>query len=335
MGGEPEGRRKAAVLCISLGPEMSARLFKHLTESEIEQLTTEIAHCRQVTPEERSRVLQEFRTLSMARQYVQEGGVDYARQVLEQAVGQRKAQEIMSRLVDSFNPRPFDAVRRTHPAQLASFIQNEHPQTIAMILTYLSPDQAALILGVLPPDRQADVLRRMALMERTSPEMLKEAEQILSRKLSTVVQQESSTQGGLKWVVSVLGHVDRATERTILSKLASEDPNLADELKKRMFLFDDIVNLDDRSLQRVLREVDQNKDLPLAMKTAAEAVWQKVLANVSKRMAEGLRESVDLLGPVRLRDVEEAQARIVAIIRRLEEAGEIVVTRGAGDEVLV
>lgn len=335
MAGDMSDRRKAATLCVILGPEISARMFRHLNESEIEQLTTEIAQCRQVTPDERGRVLQEFRDLLLARQYVQQGGIDYAKQVLEQAVGQKKATEILHRLVDSLHPRPFDAVRRTHPAQLASFIQNEHPQTVAMVLTYLPPDQAAMIVGTLSPERQTDVIRRMALMDRTSPEMLREAEQILSRKLSAVVQQDDAAVGGVEWVVSVLANVDRVTERTILGKLAADDPDLAEELKKRMFLFDDIVSLDDRSLQRVMRDVDLNKDLPLAMKTANEAVWQKVLANVSKRMADTLRENVDLLGPVRLRDVEEAQARIVGVIRRLEEMGEVVVTRGGNDEVLV
>lgn len=332
---ELSGLQKAAILCITLGPELSARLFKRLTETEMELLTAEIARTQHVSPEEQEAVLQEFQGVGVAHTYVRQGGLEYARSLLEQALGNSKAAELLERLSSSLNPRPFDVVRRTDPSQVASFIQNEHPQTIAMVMSFIPPAQAALILSGLPPDRRADVIRRAATMERTSPEMMREAEQVLERKLSALVQQDVSTAGGVEWVVEVLNRVDRQTERTIMDTLAETDPDLAEELKQRMFLFEDIVKLDDRSLQRVLREVDMIRDMPLAMKTAGEAVWKKVLANVSNRVGENLRDSVSILGPVRIRDVEEAQARIVAIVRRLEEAGEIVVSRSGADDLVL
>lgn len=329
------GRQKAAILCIALGPEDSALLFKHLPESDIEQLTLDIATCRQVTPEQRKEVLQEFYTYGMARRYVDQGGVDFARKVLEKALGADRAEEILQRVAASGRVRPFEAARRTDPAQLAGFIQNEHPQTVAMLLTHLPPQQAAAVLAALPPERQADVIRRAAQMDRVSPDMIREAERVLERKLSGFLFQEKEQAGGVDWVAEVLNRVDRSTEQAIMTTLSQEDPELAEELKRRMFLFEDLVKLDDRTVQRILREVDLQRDLPLAMKVASEALWRKVTQNLSQRNAQILRETVELMGPVRIRSVEEAQARIIAVIRKLEESGEITIHRGGGGEDLV
>lgn len=329
------GRQKAAILLIGLGPELAARVFRHLHQGEIEAVSLEIANQRSVAPEDRDAVMTEFYQMAMAQQYISAGGMDYARELLEKALGPQKAMEILQRLTASLQVRPFDFIRKADPSQILSFIQNEHPQTIALIMAYLHPDQASAILSSLPPDRQADVARRIAIMDRTSPEVLKEVERVLERKLSSLVSEDYTAAGGVESVVEVLNRVDRSTEKTIMEALAVQDPALAEEIKKRMFLFEDIVALDNRSVQRVLREVDMNRDLPLALKIASEEVKQKIFRNISRRAAENLREAMEYLGPVRLRDVEEAQTRIVNIIRRLEEEGEIVVGRGGGDDIVV
>lgn len=329
------GRQKAAILLISLGPEAAAKVCKHLNQTEIETVTLEIANQRQIKPEERHEVLHEFYQMVVAQQYIQSGGLNYARDLLEKALGSQKAVEVIQRLTASLQVRPFDFVRKTDPSQLLSFIQNEHPQTMALIMAYLHPEQAAIVLSALPPELQADVARRIAIMDRTSPEVIKEVERVLERKLASLVNQDYTAAGGVEAVVEVLNRVDRGTEKTIMESLAVQDPALAEEIKKRMFLFEDLVHLDNRSVQRVLREVDMSRDLPLALKVASEEVKKKVYGNISKRAAENLKETIDFLGPVRLRDVEEAQAKIVNIIRRLEEEGEIILARGGGDEIVI
>ncbi|MEW8976797.1 MAG: flagellar motor switch protein FliG [Symbiobacterium sp.] len=323
-------RQKAAIFCINIGVERSAKILKYLRDEEIEMLTVEIAQSRKVTPEVRDEVFNEFIAIATADKHIRTGGIDYARDMLEKALGPEKARDILTRLTSHLRRRPFDAVRHTDPIHLASLLQNEHPQTVAVIMAHLDPDQAAQVLLGLPPERQADIIRRVATIDRTSPEMLREVERVLERKASAMVSQESTAAGGINWAVDVLNRVDRATEKSIMGLLSADDPELASEISQRMFLFDDIVNLDDRTVQRVLREVDMNKDLPLALKAAKEEVWRKIMNNVSKRTGEALREAVEYLGPVRIRDVEEAQARIVALIRRLEEAGEIQIARGGG-----
>jgi flagellar motor switch protein FliG len=333
---ELTGRQKAAILLISLGPELSAKIFGQLQEAEIEAISLEIASQRQIAPDVREKVLYEFYQIYQAQQFISQGGIEYAREILERALGQQKAVEILTRLTASLQTRPFDMVRKADPNQLLSFISGEHPQTIALIMAYLQPEQAAIVLSSLPPERQADVARRIAIMDRTSPEVLKEVEKVLERKLASMVSQDFTTAGGVESVVEVLNRVDRSTEKIIMESLAVQDPALADEIKKRMFLFEDIVSLDNRSLQRVLREVDLARDLPLALKVASDEVKRKVYANISRRAQENLREAMDYLGPVRLRDVEEAQTKIVNIIRKLEEMGEIVVgSRGGGEDIVV
>jgi len=328
-------RQKAAVLLISLGPELSSQVFRHLREEEIEQLTLEIANVRKVPPEVRGKVFEEFLQMSLAREYMSRGGIEYAKDLLERALGSQKALDILQRLTATLQVRPFDFARKADPGQLRNFIQNEHPQTIALVLAYLHPEQAAAVLGSLPPELQADVARRIALMDRTSPEVIREVERVLERKLSSLSTQDFAAAGGLEAVVEVLNHVDRSTEKSIMETLGINDPQLAEEIKKRMFLFEDIVSLDDRSVQRVLRDVDLNRDLPMALKVSSEEVRQKVFRNLSKRAVESLKENMDYLGPVRLREVEEAQQKIVNVIRRLEEEGEIVIARGGGEEIVV
>jgi len=333
---ELSGRQKAAILMISLGPEVSAKVFQHLREEEIEAISLEIASQRQIPPEMREKVMYEFYQIYQAQQFISQGGIDYAKEILERALGANKAMEILQRLTASLQVRPFAFVRKADPNQLISFIQGEHPQTIALIMAYLQPEQASVVLASLPPERQADVARRIAIMDRTSPEVLKEVEKVLERKLASMVSQDFTTAGGVESVVEVLNRVDRGTERTIMESLAVQDPTLAEEIKKRMFLFEDVVTLDNRSLQKVLKEVDLQRDLPLALKVASEEVKRKIVSNISRRAQENLREAMDYLGPVRLRDVEEAQTKIVNIIRKLEEMGEIIVgSRGGGEDIVV
>lgn len=329
------GRQKAAVFCINIGAARSAKILQHLRDDEIEMLTVEIAQARKVSADERDAVLGEFITVATADKHIRSGGIDYAKELLEKALGENRAREIMTRLTSHLRRRPFDAVRRTDPVHLASFLQNEHPQTVAVIMAHLSAEQAALVLTGLPQERQADIIRRVSTIERTSPEFLREAERVLERKVSAIVTQESTVAGGINWAVDVLNRVDRATEKGIMGLLSTGDPELANEIAQRMFLFDDIVQLDDRTVQRVLREVDMNKDLPLALKAAKEEVWRKIMNNISKRAGETLKEAVQFLGPVRIRDVEEAQARIVALIRKLEETGEIQISRGGGADEFI
>jgi len=331
---ELSGKQKAAVLLITLGPDIAAQVFKHLKEDEIEKRTLEIANQRKVTQESKDRVLVEFHQMALAKEYISSGGIDYAREIIEKALGQEKAMMIINRLTSSLQIRPFDCARKTEPAQLLNFIQNEHPQTIALIMAYLQPEQAGTILSALPPDRQVDVAKPIALMDRTSPDVIKDVERILERKLSSLVTQDFTTAGGVDSIVEILNRVDRTTERTIIENLEIQNPELAEEIKKRMFVFEDIVLLDDRSLQLVLREID-SKDLALALKASSSEVAEKVYKNMSKRAAEMLREEIQYMGPVRIRDVEEAQQKVVNVIRRLEESGEIIVSRGKGDEIIV
>ena len=328
------GKDKAAVLMVSLGPELSASVFKHLREEEIEDLTLAIAGLKRIEPQVRDEVIEEFHDLVLAREYLEQGGIEYARELLEKALGPDRAEEIIKRLTASLAVRPFDFARKTDPGQLLNFIQNEHPQTIALILAYLHPEQAGLILSSLSPELQVDVARRVASLDRTTPEVLQEIESTLEQRLSAFVMDDYTVAGGVESIVDILNMVDRATEKTILDSLEEEEPELAEEIRKRMFVFEDIILLDDRSIQKVLREVD-SKDLAMALKTASEEVASRIYKNMSKRAAEMLREDIEYMGPVRLRDIEETQQRIVATIRRLEDMGEIIIARGGEDEVIV
>lgn len=329
------GREKAAILLITLGPDLSAQIMKHLRDEDIDILTLEIASTRKVDQETKDTVLEEFNEMCLAQEYLEEGGIDYARTLLEKALGEEQARNVLNRLTSSLQVRPFDTVRKADPAQILNFLENESPQTIALILSYLHPSQSAEIMSALEPDLQVEVARRISLMDRTSPDIVKEIERVLERKILSMAGQDYTQAGGIAAIVDILNNADRQTEKTILSALEMEAPDLAEEIKRRMFLFEDIIYLDDRSVQRFLRDVDMGRDLPLALKTASEEVKNKIYRNLSSRAAETLQESIEYLGPVRIRDVEEAQQRIVSVIRRLEEQGEIIIGRGGGDEIVV
>ena len=328
------GLQKAAILLISLGPEKSAAVFKHLKEEEIEELTLEIANTRSVSPQVKEQIINEFYEVCLAQQYIAEGGIGYAKELLEKALGNDKANAVLNKLTASIQVKPFEFVRKTDASQLLSFIQDEHPQTIALILSYLGPAQCATILGALTPELQSDVTKRIATMDRTSPDVIKEVEKILESKLANLVNQDYTIIGGVDHVVEILNNVDRGTEKHIMETLEIEDPELADEIRKKMFVFEDVLLLDDRSIQRVLREVE-NADLGLALKGATEEVQNAIFNNMSKRLAVMIKEDMDFMGPVRMKDVEEAQQKIVNTIRKLEDAGEIVISRGGGDEIVV
>ncbi|MCR4989393.1 MAG: flagellar motor switch protein FliG [Lachnospiraceae bacterium] len=328
------GVQKAAILLIALGPERSAMIFKHLKEEEIEELTLEIANTRSVTPQIKEAVIDEFYQVCLAQQYIAEGGINYAKELLEKSFGNDKAVDVITKLTASLQVKPFEFVRKTDATQLFNFIQDEHPQTIALILSYLPASQSALIVSALPPDRQADVAKRIAVMDRTSPDVIKEVEKVLESKLASLVNQDYTIIGGVDAVVDILNTVDRGTEKHIMETLEIEEPELADEIRKKMFVFEDILLLDDRAIQRVLRDVDNN-DLATALKGANEQVQNAIFNNLSKRLATMIKEDMEFMGPVRMKDVEEAQQKIVSVIRKLEDAGEIVISRGGGDEIIV
>ncbi|MBR4708041.1 MAG: flagellar motor switch protein FliG [Pseudobutyrivibrio sp.] len=328
------GVQKAAILLIALGPEKSSQIFKHLKEEEIEELTLEIANTRSISPALKEEVIEEFYQVCLAQQYIAEGGIGYAKELLEKALGDDRAQDVITKLTASLQVRPFEFIRKTEPSQVLNFIQDEHPQTIAMILSYLSAGQASLIIGALPPEKQADVAKRIAMMDRTSPEVIKEVERVLERKLSSLINQDYTIAGGVDAVVNILNTVDRGTEKRIMESLEIEEPELAEEIRKKMFVFEDILLLDDRAIQRVLRDVD-NSDLGVALKGANDEVQAAIFKNLSSRLAAMIKEDMEFMGPVRMKDVEEAQQKIVGIIRKLEDSAEIVISRGGSDELVV
>ena len=327
-------REKIAVLMVALGNDVAAEVYKKLDDSSIELITLEIANLRKITPEVKLEVMKEAQEILMAREFMARGGVDYARDVLERALGPERAQNLLTRITASLQVRAFGFMRHTDPQQVLGFIQGEHPQTIALILSYLEPPQAAMILSGLSAVLQAEVAKRIARMDRITPEVLREVERVLERKLSTVMGQDFTMAGGIDAVVGIINSADRATERNIMEYLEENDPELAEEIKKRLFVFEDIIRLDDRSLQRVLREVDM-KELGLALKGATEELRAKFFKNMSKRAAEMLQEDMDYMGPVRVKDVEDAQQKVVNVVRGLEEKGEIIIATGGEDELVV
>ena len=327
------GRQKAAIFLVSLGSELSAEIFKHLREDEIETLTFEIARLDQIDAEFKDAILEEFQEMMTAQNFITSGGIDYARELLEKSLGSQKAIDIINRLTSSLQVRPFDFIRRTDPAHLLNFIQSEHPQTIALILAYLDPQKASNILQNLPVEIQSDVARRIATMDRTSPDVLREVERVLEKKLSTLSSEDYTAAGGVESIVEILNLVDRSSEKSIIESLEEEDAELAEEIKKRMFVFEDIVLLDDRAIQRVMREVD-TQELSKALKSVDVEVQDKIFKNMSKRAAAMLKEEMEFMGPTRKKDIEDAQQKIVSIIRRLEDSGEIVIARNGEDELV-
>ncbi len=325
------GTQKAAVVLMAMGLERASKVLKVMRESEVAEVMAEVAKMTDVEEEVVEAVLNEFAITASARSHFAVGGVEYARDLLEASLGERKAEEIFSRLTMTLVSAPFEFLRRADPRLVLGFIRDEHPQTIALVLAYMSSDAAALVLGGLPEHLQRDVSVRVATMDRTSPDIISTVEASLEKRLSSVLQQgDLSSVGGVQTLVDLLNRSDRATERLIFEGLENHDEALADEVRSRMFVFEDIVTIDDKSVQQVLRQVD-SKDLALALKGVREEVRRKILDNVSSRAAENLLEEIEMLGPVRLKAVEEAQGAVVRVIRALEEAGQIVLTR-SGEE---
>jgi len=329
------GLQKAAVLLVQMGKEASVRVLSQLRETEVEELTAEIVRMRSVAPDTADAVLTEFHSMLTARQHVSQGGLEFAREVLEASLGRERAGDMMDRLSAMALETPFQFLHRADPRQLLSFVQDEHPQIIALVLAHMTADMASTILSGLSPELQADVAHRIAVMDRTSPETIRQVESSLERKLSSVLQPgELSAVGGLKPLVDIINRADRATERLIMQGLEGRNPKLAEDVRSRMFMFEDIVGLDDRAIQLVLRQVE-TADLACAIKGVAPEVRDKVMSNLSERAAANLAEEVDLLGAVRLHTVEEAQAKVIRAIRALEESGEILLRRGDDDEFVV
>ena len=328
------GEQKAAALLISLGPELAAKIYQHLKEETVEQVTLQIANLRKITPDEKDSVMQEVLNIAAAQEYISQGGVEYAHDILEKALGANKAMEIINRLQGSLQMTPFDYIKRTDPQQLLNFIQAEHPQTIALILAHLTPEHAAIILGALPGDVQVDVATRIAILDRAAPDVVMEIERVLERRISSIFTQEFTAAGGVRSLAEVLNRADRSTEKAIMEKLEESNPELAEEVKRLMFVFDDLINLDNRTIQQVLREVDA-KDLALALKGCKDEVKEHILKNMSTRAKAMILEDMEVMGPVRLKHAEEAQQKIVNVVRQLEEMGEIVVARGGEEEVMI
>ena len=329
------GKTKAAMLLVCLGPEKSAKIFKHLKEDEIEALTLEIANLSTILPEVKESVLEEFYQVCIAQKFIVEGGIGYAKQLLEKTFGGDKANEIISKLTVSLQVRPFDFIRKDDIAQLINFIQNEHPQTIALILSYLKPAQAGDVLSSLPANKQADVARRIAIMDRTNPDIIKEVEIALEKKISTLMTAEYTDVGGIDAIVEILNSVDRNTEKNIMDTLEVEEIELSEEIKKKMFVFEDLLSLDNRSIQTILREDIEQRDIATALKGATDELQNLIFNNLSKRLAAMIKEDMEFMGPVRRTDVEEAQQKIVNVVRRLQETNQIVVARGGGDDIIV
>ncbi len=335
MKGKDNGTKKAAILLISLGPEVSSQVLRMLPDRMIQKVTYEIANIKQVEPKEREKVIEDFMDMASASEYILDGGIDYARDLLKKALGPERADEVLEELSQiQRKEMPFAVLRKADTAQLAGLLLNEHPQTIALIMCYIQPDKAAEVLGAFPSELQADIAERIGVISRTSPEVIKRIEAILQDKFKNIVEEDNESIGGVKTLVDILNSVDRNTEKSILSDLEKTQPELVEVIKANLFVFEDIVSLDKGSIQRVLREVP-NEDLVLALKGASEEVSSTVYGNLSKRAAETLKEDMEFLGPVRLKTVEEAQHRIVGVIRRLEEAGEIVIGRGDSDSFVV
>ncbi len=328
------GLRRASVLLLTMGSERAAKVLKHMSDDDIERLTLELAQLDKISDSEKKRVLEEFSSTFQAREFILAGGIEYAKDMLEQALGPERALDILEKLTSNLQVKPFDFLKKSDPMQLVNVLQNEHPQTISLILCYLAPKQASQVISALPDDLKPEVVKRIAILDKANPEVVREVEKVLERKVSTFVTQDFAQVGGLDTVVELVNTMDRSTEKEILDKLSETDPELAEEIRRHMFVFEDITKLDDRSIQMVLREVD-TKELAKALKGSSEDIMDKIANNLSKRAGQLLKEEIEFMGPLRVVDVEEAQQKIVNTIRRLEESGEIFIARGGGEELIV
>jgi flagellar motor switch protein FliG len=334
LGTRLKSKEKAAILMIAIGRNQAAQIYKHLTEEEIATLTLAITTTGKVTKEMRESVLSEFYETCVAQKFISEGGIEYARSVLNKALGESKAGEILDKLTETLQVRPFEFVRKADVMQIVHLVANENPQTIALLLSYLDPKKAALVLTELPPEMQVDIVTRMANMESVIPEYIREAEMILEQRLARMGMADQTNVGGLDTVVKIINCVDRGTEKNILESLDMIDAELAEDIRRKMFVFEDITKLSTQAIQRVLKEVDQ-QDIAIALKGATEEVKNFIMSNLSKRLQEMIEDDLQVMGPMRLRDVEEAQQKIVNAVRALEESGEIIVSRGDDSDVLI
>lgn len=329
------GIKKAAILLIALGPETSSQILKLMPDNMIQKVTYEIASIDYVEPIDKDKVIEDFLDMASAREYILDGGIEYAKNLLNKALGPSRAKEVMDVLNQiQLREKPFAIARKADPHQLTNLLLNEHPQTVALIMCYMQPDKAATVLSEFPIESQTEIAERIGTINRTSPAVIKRIESIMENKFSNIMDNDMETVGGVKTLVEILNSVDRSTERNIISDLEHSQPELAEIVKANLFIFEDVVTLDKSSIQRILREVS-NEDLVLALKGASEDVSSVIFSNVSKRAADTLREDIQFMGPVRLSTVEEAQHRIVGIIRRLEEAGEIIIGRGDQDSIIL
>lgn len=325
--------QKAAAVIVSLGADKASKIYKHLSESDIEKLTIEVAKLGHITPEQIEDVLDEFYKTCLTQKVVTDGGMEYARAVLEKAFGESAAQTLLDKLAKSLKMRPFEFIRKSSVKNLFSFLQHERPQTIALILSYADSDQAAAVISEMPKEKRIKVVESVARMESASPEAIKIVEDTLKKKFENILTTDYTTIGGIDYIADVMNHMDRSNEKYIFDELGKTDGELAETIRKKMFVFEDIVSMDNRSIQRFIRECDV-KDIVYALKGSDDAVKDLIFANVSSRMAESIQSDLEVTVNVRLRDVEEAQQRIVTVIRRLEEAGELIIVKSGKDEII-
>lgn len=326
--------RRAAAVVVALGAEQAADVYKYLRPDEVEQISLEIAKMDRMAPEKMAAVVEDFYGLCLTQKVIAEGGVEYARDVLEKAFGPQQAQSFMERVSKSLQTKAFEFVRKSDYKSLLSVLQNEHPQTTALVLSYARADQAAQVIGELPTAKRTDVVERIAKLDRASPEIISIVEKTLQKKFDAIVSVDLMELGGVHYVADIMNHVDRSTEKSVFDELGAQDAKLADDIRKLMFVFEDIATLDDISVQRFLRDVDA-KDLAVALKRAPDEVKTVIFKNMSTRMQESISSDIEYLHNVRMRDLEEAQQRIVDVIRRLEEEGELVISKGGKDEMIV
>lgn len=325
--------QKAAIVVTSIGAENASEVYKRLSEDDVEKLTFEVSSMPYIEIDKVDAVLNEFYELCLTQKVITEGGLDYARSVLEKAYGPEMAQKLMERVSKSMQSKSFEFIRKSDYKNLLAIIQNEHPQTIALVLSYVNSEQASKVLQELPKEKRAEVVERIAKMESASPDTVKAIEATLERKFAAVVSMDITEVGGINYVADILNKVDRGTEKFIFDELSAKDPALVDEIKKKMFVFEDILSLDSMSIQRFIRDVEA-KDLAVAIKGSNAEVAATLYANMPQRMQESIQQEIEYLHNVRMRDVDEAQQRIVGIIRHLEEEGELVIGKSGEDEII-
>jgi len=333
-GVQVSGLRKAAIILVSLGEEIASTVIGRMGRDQIENISRELAALKNLTPREQDNVLEEFYNLAIAHKYIEQGGLSYARSILEKSLSPTDAAEIINQVTQAIQQTPFQFLQKAESENVLTFIQDEHPQTIALILAHMGPQKSAEILTGLPQQKQSEVIKRIASMDQTNPEVIREVEKGLETRLSDIVSQTFDKAGGVEAAASILNLSDRSTEKSILESLETDDPDLVEQIRRLMFIFEDIMLVNDKGIQAVLKEVD-NDELALSLKTASDELKEKIFSNMSERAAQLIREDMEYMGPVRLSDVESAQQKIVDIVRRLEDAGEIFVSGRGGESELV